>query len=70
MSNNAAGNQPRPTIPGAVYSQQEGRFLTFDIRKMNQIFSIADKLAAAKRAADQEMNNNRPVLKPVQSQQV
>jgi hypothetical protein len=30
----------------------------------------ADKLAAAKRAADQEMNNNRPVLKPITPQPV
>lgn len=39
-----------------------------NVERVNERFFIADKLAAAKRAADQEMNASKPILKPVTPQ--
>jgi len=61
---NAQISPPKPTIPGAVYSQKEGK-LTFRSKKIHLRVSvfIADKLAAARKAADQEMNANKSAAK-------
>jgi hypothetical protein len=37
--------------------------------KKRLLFLIAEKLAAARKAASQEMNTNKPVLKPSTPQQ-